>query len=263
MIRRHLVDTALGQMHLRVSDGEGRPLLALHMSPLSSRMWLPLMERLARPVVAPDRIGFGYSDPPRREMTMRDYAMATLEAVDRLGVGAVDVLGEHTGSVEAVEIAHLAGDRVGRVGLVAVPAYSSAERDERLARRGVALEPSEDGSHLLDLWRRRLAYRRPPYDLDLLHRLTVEELVSAGPHHAYRAVFDYPMAERLGALDRPVVVFAPRDDLAEQTARARRHLPSGSTYVDLSDLDLDIFERAPDRMAALVTEHLGPRQEDP
>lgn len=216
------------------------------------------MKRLDRPVIAPDRLGFGCSDPAPRQLDMTEYAAASLDALDALEVGEFDVIGEHTGSVEAVALAHLAMDRVGRVGLVAIPSYSDDEVTDRLSKRGSpGPSPTEDGSHLTDLWRRRLAYRQPPYDLELMHQLTVDELVSAGPHLAYRAVFAYPMAERLAALPRPVVVFAPHDDLAIQTSRARDHLPAGSTYLDLPDLSLDIFEVAADRLAELVTTHLG------
>ena len=38
-IKRRIVDTSLGQVHVRSKDGEGRPLLMLHMSPRSSRMF--------------------------------------------------------------------------------------------------------------------------------------------------------------------------------------------------------------------------------
>lgn len=259
MIRRHLVDTRFGQMHLLASMGVGDPLVALHMSPLSARMWLPLMERLDRPVIAPDRLGFGCSDPPSEELDMDGYAAATLDALAAMQIEGFDLLGEHTGSVEAVALSHSVPDRVGRIGLVAVPAYTGEEIDERRSRRVVptVMAPTEDGSHLKAIWDRRLSSRQPPFDLDLLHRLTVDELRSAGPHRAYRAVFAYPMLERLRELDRPVVVFAPHDDLAAQTERARAHLPPGSVYIDLDDLTLDVFETATDRMAALVRQHLG------
>jgi pimeloyl-ACP methyl ester carboxylesterase len=256
--RRTIVETRHGQMHVRATGGSGRALVALHMSPLSGSMWLPLMERLDRPVVAPDRLGFGCSDPPPGFLSMEEYAAATIDALDALDVVEFDLLGEHTGSVEAVAVAHAVGDRVGRIGLIAVPAYSESEREERLARRGSPAQPPvEDGSHLTELWNNRLSFRTPPYDLAVLHRNTVAELSSAGPHLAYRAVFAYPMAPRLSDLDKPVVVFAPHDDLITQTERARAALPAGSVYVDLPDLGLDLFDVAPDRMAGLVAQHLG------
>lgn len=65
-IRRRIVDTPHGQVHVRATDGEGRPLLLLHQSPRSGLMFEPLMERVDRPAIAPDRIGYGYSDPGTR-----------------------------------------------------------------------------------------------------------------------------------------------------------------------------------------------------
>lgn len=258
-IRRSIQETRFGQMHVRVSTGKGRPLLALHMSPLSSAMWLPLMERLDRPVIAPDRLGFGFSDAPTATLSMDEYAAATLDALDAIHPrGRVDVVGEHTGSVEAVALAHRATSRVLKIALIAVPLYTDEERVERMATRGAApVPPDEEGTQFIARWKRRLRYREPPYDYEYLHDLTVQELVSAGPHLAYRAVFSYPMAERLPTVPVPGVVFAPHDDLHAQTARARRLLPENWAYVDLEDLGLDLFHEAPDRMAALIREHLG------
>ena len=255
---RQILDTRFGQMHVRTTDGIGTPLVALHMSPLSSTMWQPLMHRIARPVVAPDRLGFGFSDVPTSELTMDEYAAATLDALDNLGVDRFDVLGEHTGSVEAVAMAHLAPERVGSIGLIAVPAYSDGERRERLQRRGSPpAPPAADGSHFVELWNKRLAYRTPPYDLDVLHRNTVDELQSGGPHRAYRAVFQYPMLKRVSELNCKVVVFAPHDDLITQTERCKPLLPDGAIYIDLPDFDLDIWEKHAETMTQLVVEHIG------
>jgi len=64
--RRHLVETRHGTMHVRVwapatVDPAATPLVLLHMSPLSSRMFLAIAPLLARtrPVIVPDRLGFG------------------------------------------------------------------------------------------------------------------------------------------------------------------------------------------------------------
>lgn len=258
MIHRSFVDTDLGQVHVRRRDGEGLPLLALHPSPASSAVYLALMERLTRPVVAPDRPGFGCSDPPRRAAEMDDYAAATLAVLDALGITVCDVVGTHTGSVEAVALAHLAPERVRRVALFSVPAYTESEIAERMTTRASPRPaPAEDGSHLLALWRKRFAARRPPYDLELIQRRVAEELTAHRPDLAYRAVFSYPMGDRLASLTCPVVVFSPHDDLRTQTERARELLPDGACFVDLPDLDVDLFDLAPERVAGLIESHLG------
>ncbi len=65
------------------------------------------------------------------------------------------------------------------------------------------------------------------------------------------------MAERIATLPVPAVVFAPHDDLTEQTARAIDLLGPDCQFVDLPDLGLDIFHEAPDRMVALIEDYLS------
>ncbi len=258
-MRRMLVDTSLGHVHLRCRNGTGRPLLALHMSPLSGLMYEELFGLLDRPAAAPDRPGFGFSDPLPEGTTMEELASVSLEVLDHLGWrDPVDVLGTHTGATEAVALARLAPERINAIGLVSVPFYTDAERRRRMAGRGAPRAvPAVDGSHLLDRWTARLSYRTPPYDLDYLHALTVAELQSPGPHLAYRAVFTYPMEDELPRVACKVVVFAPHDDLTEQTERARSLLPSGSVFLDLPELGLDVFHRPHvTTMDRLIREHL-------
>ena len=257
-IRRSIVDTPHGQVHVRISEGEGRPLLLLHQSPRSGRMFEPLMERLGRPTMAPDRIGYGFSDPGPAEPTIETYAESTMAVVDNAGWSAFDVLGIHTGSMEAVAIGVGRPERVNRVAIVAVPVFSPEEAAEIASMyaepRAV---PVEDGSHLLEYWRARLVWRDPPYDLRHLQTLTVEEmLVGERAHVAYRAVVGWPMRDNLDRLAAPLVVFAPHDDLVVQTSHMRDRLPEGTVYIDLPHMDMDIFHNHPDEMASLVEKHL-------
>lgn len=257
--RRHLVDTRFGQVHVRAHGAAraGRPLVLLHMSPRSSRMWADLQPRLARPTYAFDRLGYGQSDPPPRALTLPEYAASALDALDALGIERCDVLGMHTGSLEAVELAHQAPDRFGRCGIVAIPVFDAAERERGLATFATQrVVPAEDGAHVAAAWRARFAYRQPPYDLADVHARFVDYLLAPAPGAAYDAVFRYDYAERLRTCPVPLVAFAPRDDLYEHTLRARPLLPPDARYVDLADLDLDLFRRAPERMAALIDEHL-------
>jgi pimeloyl-ACP methyl ester carboxylesterase len=241
--------------------GARPPLLLLHMTPLSSAMYDPLLPLLGRErlVVAPDRLGFGFSDLPPRQLTMTEYAQSTIDVLDALGVDRVDVLGTHTGSVEATELASAFAERVRKVGLVGVPAYSAEELEQRRYRLSGVPPPVEDGSHLGWHWQRRFLYRAPPWDLAVFQWRLVQELL-AGQHvwWPYAAVFEYPMAERLAALQQPVLVLAPHDDLWEQTERARNegHLPPGARFVELSQLNLDIVYYATDQVAELVREFL-------
>jgi pimeloyl-ACP methyl ester carboxylesterase len=262
--RRVVVETRFGQVHVRLagSNASGRaPLVLLHMTPLSSAMYDPLLLLLGadRLVVAPDRLGFGFSDLPPRRLSMAEYASSTIDVLDRLQLERIDVLGTHTGSVEATELGWAHPKRVRKVGLVAVPAYTPEELAERQYRFAGVPPPAVDGSHLASHWQRRFLYRTPPFDLDLFQWRLVQELL-AGPHvwWPYAAVFEYPMAERLAALRQPVLVLAPHDDLWAQTDRARRTgvLPVGAQFVELPELSLDIAYVAPERVAGIIGEFL-------
>ena len=259
--RRQLIDTRFGQVHIRFAGraqtGGQPPLLLLHMTPLSGAMYDPLLPRLSRDrlVVAPDRLGFGFSDLPPRPFSMAEYAAVVFEVADALEIDRFDVLGTHTGAVEATEVALVQPGRVRRVVLVSLPAYTPAELEERRYRLAGVPPPTEDGTHLAWHWQRRFLFRTRPYDLPLFQWRLLQELL-AGAHvwWPYEAVFEYPMAECVAAVRQPVLVLAPHDDLWEQTDRVRRlgGLPPEARFVDLPHLGLDIAHYASDEIATLV-----------
>jgi pimeloyl-ACP methyl ester carboxylesterase len=227
------------------------------MSPRSGRMYHQVMSLVDRPSAAPDRIGFGFSDSMDDAPTIERYARATLEVVDVLGWDRFDVVGTHTGSVEAIEIASLVPDRVRRVGLVAIPDYTPAEIEERMA--GVAAPrppPVLDGSHLQEAWLRRAWLRGGRADPVFLQDLFVDEMLCAATVHlAYRAVLSYPTRRRLSVLRPPVVLFAPADDLAVQTERALSALPEGAELLRLPHLDFDLWSTGAVEMAGHLRNH--------
>jgi pimeloyl-ACP methyl ester carboxylesterase len=259
MATRRIVTTRFGQMHLREAGAGGTPLVLLHMSPRSSRMYQRLQEQLTRRTLAFDRLGYGFSDAPPRDLSLEEHTQALVEALDAAGIeGPFDVLGMHTGSLEAIELAHQIPQRLRHVALVGAPIFSATERVAALQHFGsMRVAPAEDGSHLVAAWRARLEFRSPPYDLEDVHRRLVDYLLAPFPGQAYQGVFRYDHEARLAALARPLIVFAPHDDLIEKTARARSLLPAGSVYVDLPELDIDLFHRQPERMADLVRQHMG------
>jgi pimeloyl-ACP methyl ester carboxylesterase len=247
MSGRRLVDTRHGQVHVRTSHAErpGRPLVLLHMSPRSSWMWQPLQQLLDRPTYAIDRLGYGGSDEPPRALSLEEYARATLDAIEGLYLREFDVLGMHTGSLEAIELAHQARARIGQCGIVAIPVFDDAEKQAMSGYRRQRLEPAEDGSHLLAAWRARFQYRTPPYDLADVQRRFVDYLTSPDPGAAYHAVFDYDAASRLRTCPVPLTAFVPRDDLHDVSLRSRALLPDGARWVDLTDLGIDLFRTDP------------------
>jgi pimeloyl-ACP methyl ester carboxylesterase len=248
-------------MHVRTAGGRngGPPLVLLHMSPLSGRMFeaqIPLLGR-DRLLVIPDRIGFGCSDRLAAPLAFPEYALATLDALDGLGVEEFDVVGIHTGSCEAIELATAHEARVRRVGVVAVPVWTEEEVRQRKARQAPPPEPAEDGSHLLWHWNWWLAVRTPKWGLPLLHARVLDHLATPYSRWTYHAVYDYPTAERVQQIRQPFLVLAPHDDLWTQTERALPLLPPQTTIVDLPHLDYEVFTLAAEELAGHIREFLA------
>lgn len=257
---RRIYPTRFGQMHLRSNEGNGVPLVLLHMSPRSGAMWELLQEKLERPTHAPDRLGYGFSDAPPWALSLEQYAQSTVDALKAAGIeGEVDLLGIHTGSIEAIEVAHQLGSQARRVVVVGMPLFTAEEQRRQLEKYSEQpLKPVTEGGHVLGAWRGGFAYRQPPYDLSEVHRRFVEHVLAANPGAAFRAACGYPIEKKLKSLKAPLTVFAPHDDIIEQTQRVKTLLKSGAAYVDLPELSQDPFHTAVDRMVALVNRHLPP-----
>jgi pimeloyl-ACP methyl ester carboxylesterase len=248
MIRR-IYPTRFGQMHLRSHDGKGVPLVLLHMSPRSGAMWETLQERLARPTHAPDRLGYGFSDAPPWALSLEQYAQSTVDGLKAAGMqGQIDVLGIHTGSIEAIEIAHILGAQVRRLGLVGMPLFTHEEQMRQMEKYSEQpLRPASEGGHILGAWRGCFAFRQPPYELSEIHGRFIEHVLAANPGAAFRAACGYAVEKKLKSIKSPLIVLAPHDEIIEQTARVRPLLRPDATYVDLPDVGMDAFSAAIDR----------------
>jgi pimeloyl-ACP methyl ester carboxylesterase len=257
---RRIYATRFGQMHMRTRDGKGVPLVLLHMSPRSGAMWDLLQERLERPTYAPDRLGYGFSDAPPWALTLEQYAQSTVDALKAAGLdGEVDLLGIHTGSIEAIEVAHQVGSHVRHVITVGMPLFSAEEQQRQMEKYcEQPLRPATEGGHVLGAWRGGFAFRQPPYDLSDVHRRFVEHVLAAHPGAAFRAACGYPIEKKLKSLKAQLTVFAPHDDIIQQTLRVKPLLKTGATYLDLPELTHDPFHVAIDRMITLINRHLPP-----
>ena len=260
-IRRAYVDGSWGQLHLRAagSDRALPPLLMLHPTPKSGWIWEPLMPLLAagRIVVAPDTPGYGASDPPPVPPTIEALADEMLALCDTLVAqavlppGPVDVMGYHTGSVIAAAMARRAPDRVRRLLLVSLPAYSPQERAAKLTRLDDWPGPKADGSHLGAMWRLVDGLTDPRAGTAWKHASVTENLRCGDrAPWGYRAVFGHDFQADLDALVQPTLIINPQDDLWQQTrdnvgrVRHARYLELPGVGHGLFDLDRDLIAGA-------------------
>jgi pimeloyl-ACP methyl ester carboxylesterase len=252
-LRRLYVDCRFGQLHVRSafpSSGgfdELTPLLCLHQSPMSSRTFRAFLAPMAadRSVFAPDTPGFGESDAPPSQPAIADYAGAMLDFMDQMRLRQVDLLGYHTGSAIAAEMALAQPERIRRIVMVAVPVLNAEERAAFDASPWPA-PIREDGAHLAAEWQRSLRWRGPGVTLEQLAASFAEKLRN-GPQAWWgaHAAVHWPAAERLPRLTQPVLVLRPRDDLWEATQRARALLRQAA-FKDLEDYGFGVFDVAPE-----------------
>ena len=253
-------------MHVRVTaaerEGSAPPLVLLHMSPLSSGMFRTIAPLLARerPVFVPDRLGFGDSDRLVERLVFEEYALATVDALDALGVDEFDVIGIHTGSCEAIELAVSRPDRVRRMGVVALPTFTD---EELQSFKDTYFEPPEvtaDGAHLDWVWQWWKVWqeKQPDWTIEIMHERVLDNMDS-WPYYwwTYHSVFDYPTAERCAAVTQPFLVLAPHDDLWAQTEYGRQFLPPQAEFFDLPELTLEIFTVAAEEVAGHIERFLA------
>ncbi len=216
---RSYVRMPWGQVHVRrAGDADGATLLLLHQSPLSSATFEVVLQPLSDQgihAVAIDTPGFGMSDPTPEPWSIEQYAEATWQVADALGLGDLTILGQHTGAVVACEAAVQQPDRVHGLVLQGLPLYSRAEREEKKRTYAPGYEPSLDGSHLRVIWD-RVQGLYPELALDECNRQVLEYLAT-GPDYAtaYRAVFEYEVdAEALRAV--PIALVHGDRDLVDR-----------------------------------------------
>ncbi len=230
-VDRSYADGPYGQMHVRIARpaaaatvAVATPLLCIHMSPMTGRVFAPLLARMGtdRIALAFDTPGFGMSDAPPSPPAIEDYARALLAGLDALGIaGPVDLMGYHTGSMISVALATLAPERVRRLLMVSAPIFPEAERREfraYYARR----EPEADGSHILRRWTGFLHHHlRPGVTVSEVNDAFRDALLGGNTEWwGHRAAFDYDLAADLARVGQPVLILNTGDDLDQQTRRA-------------------------------------------
>jgi pimeloyl-ACP methyl ester carboxylesterase len=249
-IKRHFL-TVSGrfgprQVHYR-RGGQGPAVLLLHQSPQSSREMEPLIRAWGNrfTLIAPDTPGYGYSDPlrasgqPLTAASIEDFAAATLEFAEALGLQRFGVYGFHTGASIGVALAEACPDRIAAVAANGLVMQTEAELTGILGAYLPPLVPRWDGGHLVWLWARlreqtiffpwydRRAATRMNFDVPPASQLQqgLLEFLAAGDHYqeAYAAAFSSHAERRLPVITVPVLVTAAaRDPLAGHLSRIER-----------------------------------------
>jgi len=260
-VRFGYADTVLGQVHY-AEAGAGEPLLCLHQTPRSwdeYRELLPLLAGQHR-VVAMDTLGMGASAPPQGVASIEAYAAGAAALVDALDLGPVAVMGHHTGGVIALELAASRPELVRRLVLSSTPWVDAASRQRRAGRPPIdQVEVADDGSHLVELWRRRQAFY-PPGRPDILERFVRDALAARDPEEGHLAVGRYRMEDRVGLVTAPTLSIGASGD----PHAFPDHPRLAAALVDVTTAVIDggtvaLLEERADDVAPLVLDFLRAR----
>ncbi len=255
-IDRAFLRTAHGLIHYRhvagAASAERPPVVLAHGGPGSSAGLVPLIRSLGvdRPVLAPDMMGNGDSDPPpSQQTTIGFYAEGLIAAMDAVGFERVDLYGHHTGAQVVIEAAIARPDRVRRLVLDGVGLFPPSLKAEFLDLYAPAIAPEASGAHLSRLWTfiTRTTQYFPHYRGDEQHRIAggapppptvatdraAEVLKAWSTYHiAYGAAFRHDLAERLTRLSTPTLFLAAAGDPLAPYARVGADLVEGAAVVD-------------------------------
>jgi len=228
-----------------------------HQSPLSGWTHEPLLDHLDHrgPVVIFDTPGYGGSEPIAQPACLDAYADALWAGVEQLrGDRRVVLVGQHTGAHLAMLLGARRPDVVRGVVFHGISLYTDDERRNRRSGYIAPIPPSADGSHLTAIWE-RLTGLYPDVATELLDRAVCDYLTADPDYaHAYRAVFDLPVAEPVARLVEAgvptAVVTGTLDLIADRQDRAAEAF--GSPITMLTGLSDFAAWEAPAEFAAAV-----------
>ena len=193
-----------GAFESNVHDqGKGAPVLLIHGSGPGVSAWanwrlvLPALAEQRR-VIAPDMVGFGYTDRPQGiEYGMPVWVQQALDLMDALGVERADLVGNSFGGGLALALAIRAPQRVRRMVLMGAMGVSFPITPGLEAVWGY--EPSfESMKKLLDVF----AYSRELVN-DELARMRYEASIRPGFHESFSAMFPAPRQRSVEAMASP------------------------------------------------------------
>jgi pimeloyl-ACP methyl ester carboxylesterase len=234
-----------------------------HQSPQTSKQFTnvygPLHRRGVR-AIGIDTPGFGESDPCPFVPAIEDWAAAVLAVLDHLGIPKAHILGHHTGSLLATEVALRNPGRIQKLVLNGPYPLRDEERPAALAKckeQQIDFVHSSDGAHLTRSFAVRTRFYGPGADPATITRYVVEKFQGYAPfwvgHHA-ASIYD-----QFGALKQvtqPTLILTNTGDMIHDKAKAAHAARPDFSFKVLEGGGIDIVDQQPEEWADTVVEFL-------
>lgn len=244
--RRGFITTAAGQMHYReaapapagVEERGGEPVLFLHMTPGSSRVYADVLPRVAEAgyrAIAMDTMGYGDSDSLGAVSRMEDFAESVTWLLDGLGVTRATIFGLSTGSIIAAATAIHFPHRVSRLALCEPGRFNTPERQAR-GYIGGRWEVDAEGESLASRWRQIAGGFGGRLTTEQALVLYVDSLRSgAHQREAYHALIHYELVERLSHITVPTLLLTGEHSTREEPIETFRDGIAEATHEVVPD----------------------------
>jgi pimeloyl-ACP methyl ester carboxylesterase len=242
-MKRAFADIPEGQMHYRI-EGEGEPILLLHMAVASSDEFSRVIHFLSPKyrAIALDFLGAGDSDPSPFEYTVLDHARTVVSFMDSLNIRQANIAGHLLGGHVAAEVAINWPERVNKLIMAGPGTFEETKATiyNKPPNFVTREEIKADGSHLLEWWWRAGLWG--DYSLDILEERVIE-YIKAGPRgeEEHWAGTAYSVMPRLPLITCPTLVLDATHYLFhDQANRVNKLIPdsklttiqNGPMYLD-------------------------------
>jgi len=254
-MKRAYADIPEGQIHYRI-EGEGDPILLLHMAVGSSDEFSRVMHYLSKTycTIAPDFLGAGDSDPTPYEYKVIDDVNTLRCFMDTIGIKKASLVGHFHGAKIAAEFGVNWPERVDKL-ILAGTGFSEDEVNEPpdFVKR---VEIQRDGSHLKEWWRRACLWGE--YPLDILEE-RVLEYIKAGPRgeEAHWSDAYYDFKSRLPLISCPTLVIDSPGYFSHHQAETVRGLIPDCKLTTIENGPMYLDRAMPKEFAEAIINFLG------
>ena len=257
-MKRAFADLPEGQIHYRF-EGIGEPLLLLHAAVTSSGEYsrvIPFLSKYYR-VIAMDFPGNGDSDSAPYPYQIPDHAQTVLNFMDYLDIEKTSIVGHHAGASVATELAVTWPDRLNKLvlsGLGIRPGPDEGIPFKDPPNFTSPVEIKQDGSHLVEWWRRANLWGDPP---DIVEE-RVLEYIKAGPRgeEIHLASGAYNLKVRLPLINCPTLVLIGTKDPFYSMAEGVHKLVPGSKFTIIENGPTHVDRIMPEEFAKAILSFL-------